>query len=195
MDREDRAIGPRTDDLQPVVAARLSSGKYSGSIAKGTSFAANCQFSRNERCSQRTASPSIRNWVSRQGDSPALPTRLLVADVHAAEKADFAVDDDDLAVGAEVQQAKAQPEARRIEARDVAAGRDERAEEGGIHAGADAVHEHPNLDAGPRALDQEVADASAGGVVVPDVELEVDVVAGRGDVALRWRRRPSAPER
>ena len=85
---------------------------------------------------------------------------------------------------AEVQQARAPSEARRIEERELSAGGEELAKERPANSGADAVDENPHLDPGTRAVDEQVADLPARRVVVPDVELEVNMVERRGDVTL-----------
>jgi hypothetical protein len=120
------------------------------------------------------------------GVAPGRPAagadRLRVGDVHAAEEALTTVDDRDLAVSAEVDpRPDRHRQARRTEARDLAAGGDERGEEAGPGAGADVVDQQPNAHAGARPRREQLEQAAAGRVGIVDVGLEVDVAARARD--------------
>ncbi len=85
---------------------------------------------------------------------------LVVGDVDPAGEALVAVDDHDLAVGAEVEEAGAEPgQGHRAEPGEAGAGLAQGGEEAAVEVvGPHAVAEQAHLDAGAGALDEEIAD-------------------------------------
>src|SRR6185503_6353773 len=101
----------------------------------------------------------------------------------AAGEPDATIADDDLAVRAEVGAPPAQPEQRhRVEPRDLRARIDQRAEEPAARTERPGrIDQQADLDAGLRASGQLVAQPLPDPVVLPDVVLEVDMVASGVD--------------
>ena len=136
------------------------------------------QFSAKVACRLGTAPPSTRSMVSRQTGWLRDALEPLVGDAGAADEADAAVDDEELAVGAVVELEDAIPGGRVVEG-DLAAGVEERGEVALADAGAAEGVEHDvDADAGAGAfgegIEVELADLAA----LEDVGLEVDAVAG-----------------
>lgn len=109
----------------------------------------------------------------------AVARQIFVADVHSADEAYPAVDDDDFAVVAEVE-AKQEGGGHRVEAADVDAGLFHVGEELLVDAAAaEAVEDDADADAGAAFALENGEDVLADLVVFQDVVFEVDVVDGR----------------
>ena len=102
---------------------------------------------------------------------------VFVANVHSADKRERAVDDLELAMIAQVHEAQVLVVRPRVEPRKPAARRDERIEERSRRApAAHLIAEQPHLDSAPGGFNEKIEKAPALRIVLPDEELDVNVM-------------------
>ena len=169
MDRLDGRVRPRAHDLHDRAAALRDLGKK-------------CRI---DRVVARGEVPVLAEEPLHVRDRGAVDAQVHVAprqehlpDVDATDEAGLTVDDQELAMVAQVRRPSAADRIEREELRDAPAGDDDRPEEA-AHVGrarAEAVEQDAHSHAPRARSEQRLAEAQAHGVGLKDVALEVNVI-------------------